>query len=68
MMNPGKTIPALSAPVREPEKLKGYWSRFFEETPVCTHPGCREVAFEVDHMFPYLDDNNRCVSHTESAA
>lgn len=52
-----------TAPAAEQNQLKGHWAGIFEEIPVCTQPGCCKVAYEVDAMFPYLDDFNRCTVH-----
>ncbi|MBI4082588.1 MAG: hypothetical protein HY423_08255 [Candidatus Lambdaproteobacteria bacterium] len=64
-----KTLPEpIRAPHSDPEQLKNYWARFYEEVPVCSHPGCGSISVEVDPLFPYLDDLNRCPLHHDEQA
>lgn len=30
---------------------------------VCSHEGCSKHASQIDHHFPYMDDNNLCANH-----
>lgn len=30
---------------------------------MCSHEGCSKHASQIDHHFPYSDDNNRCTNH-----
>jgi hypothetical protein len=34
----------------------------------CSETGCSEIAFEVDHHFPYFWDGNACLQHKAKAA
>ncbi len=29
----------------------------------CSHDGCNKHASQIDHHFPYMEDNNRCTTH-----
>ena len=50
--------------IRGVEALTDFWGQYFPEVPVCTHADCGCVAAEVDAFFPYIDDFNRCETHS----
>lgn len=56
----GRTI---RADLKEKTELVHFWRQFFQETPLCSLPGCGGVASEVDTHFPFIDDFNRCETH-----
>lgn len=61
-------LACIKSPHLTPEHRARYWERYFEETPLCSVPGCARIADEVDAYFPYLDDHNRCEQHAAADA
>ena len=54
----------IKTDIRGVKALTVFWGQYYPEVPVCTHPDCEYVAAEVDAFFPYIDNFNRCETHS----